>query len=118
MKRNFKDLLVWQKARQLVKSVYQLSQTFPAEERFGLTNQMRRCAVSVPSNIAEGNGRLTPKEFRLFLGHSRGSLLELEMQLILAIDLGFLQENHPILEQVAEVGRLLNGLLNSLTLKD
>ncbi len=80
---------MWQKAMGLARAVYLATRTFPAEERFGLTNQLRRAAVSVPSNIAEGRGRLTKSEFLHFLGIARGSVLEVETQLELALDLGY-----------------------------
>jgi four helix bundle protein len=89
--RHYKELIVWQRAMQLVKSVYRLTKTFPPDERYGLALQMRRAAVSVPSNIAEGQGRRGPKEFTHFLSLTRGSLLELETQLLLSIDLGYVK---------------------------
>jgi len=115
MKKSFKDLIVWQKAIQLVVDVYRVTRTFPSDERFGLISQMRRCAASIPSNIAEGQGRLTPGEFRQFLGIAKGSIMELETQLIIARELGFVDSANPLFEQLCEVARLLNGLLNSLT---
>ena len=100
----------------LVRAVYLLSETYPASERFGLTQQMRRSAVSVPSNIAEGHGRLSDRYLRNFFGTARGSLFELETQLLLAIDLGFskLEEARVVLTQTAEIARILNGLLKTL----
>jgi four helix bundle protein len=115
VKQHYKDLLVWQKAIGLVTEVYRHTRTFPREETYGLVSQMRRAAVSVPSNIAEGQGRLTRGEFRHFLGQAKGSLLELETQLIIAQQLGYLPDAQPLFAQLAEVARLLNGLLNSLT---
>jgi four helix bundle protein len=114
MKQHFKDLLVWQKAMALVTEVYRLTRNFPKEELYGLTCQMRRAAVSIPSNIAEGQGPLTRGEFVHFLGQARGSLCELDTQMRLAKALGYLPEVEPPYEQSAEVGRLLNGLINSL----
>lgn len=76
-----RDLVAWQKGMRLVKDVYRVTRNFPREEVYGLTNQLRRAAVSVPSNLAEGHGRLSRKEFRQFIGCARGSLLELETQL-------------------------------------
>jgi four helix bundle protein len=87
--RSYKDLLVWQKAMTLVKEVYLLTAKFPADERFGLTAQMRRAAVSVPSNIAEGHARQGSKEYLQFLSHAGGSLAELETQTLLAISLNY-----------------------------
>jgi len=114
MKRHYKDLVVWQKAMKLVSEVYRATAAFPREELYGLTSQIRRAAVSVPSNIAEGQGRLTRGEFRQFLGQAKGSLLELETQLVIAVDLGYLKAPEPLLKRLAEVARLLNGLLASL----
>lgn len=111
-----RDLIVWQKAMDLVAVVYDVSKAFPREELYGLTNQTRRAAVSIPANIAEGQGRRSKKEFQQFLGNSRGSLLELDTHLDLAFRFGYIKrEQYLILqEQIREVGRLLNGLLRSL----
>ncbi|PYX33896.1 MAG: four helix bundle protein, partial [Acidobacteria bacterium] len=86
MSHNYKDLIVWQKAKMLAGNIYRTTETFPRNEVYGLTSQLRRAAVSVASNIAEGQGRLTKGEFQQFLGHSRGSLLELETQLSIATE--------------------------------
>lgn len=115
MKKDFRELIVWQKAMEMVTEIYRATQTFPSDERFGLTSQLRRAAVSVPSNIAEGQGRLTKGEFRQFLGNAKGSLAEVETQLMISRNLGYLSDPQPLLEQTAEVARLLNGLLRSLT---
>jgi four helix bundle protein len=115
MKQSYKDLQVWQKAIALVTQIYTATRVFPKEEMFGLASQMRRAAVSIPSNIAEGQARLTRGEFRQFLGHAKGSLAELETQLIIAQNLGYLTEPDTLLAQSSEVARMLNGLLNSLT---
>lgn len=114
--RSYRALIAWQKAMVLVRSVYALSERFPAGERFGLTSQMRRSAVSVPSNIAEGHGRLSDRYLRNFLGTARGSLFELETQLLLAVDLQFANadEAEGVFAQTAEVARILNGLLKTL----
>ncbi|WP_211254929.1 four helix bundle protein [Nevskia soli] len=116
MIKSYTDLVVWQKAIQLAKDVYRVSQGFPGEERFGLTAQMRRAAISVPSNIAEGQGRLSKGEFKQFLGHARGSLYELETQMHLAISFGYLDNEvaGDLMASGDEVGRLLNGLLVAL----
>ena len=92
------QLEVWKSAMQLVKAVYQMTAVFPAEERYGLAQQMRRAAVSIPSNIAEGAGRNGAKEFLNFIGISRGSLAELETQLQLSVMLGFAAWDHPAFE--------------------
>ncbi len=115
VKSHYRNLLVWQKAIALVTQVYVVTRTFPREELYGLSSQIRRAAVSVPSNIAEGQARLTPGEFRQFLGFARGSLAELDTQLIVAENLGYITNTGPLFEQLAEVGRMLSGLLSSLT---
>jgi four helix bundle protein len=113
---NFKELKVWQEARTLVKAVYQLSKAFPDDERFGLTNQVRRSAISIPSNIAEGSGRKTQKDFCHFLYVSQGSSIELEIQLILAMDLEYINEEtfSEIESALTTVQKMLNGLINSI----
>ncbi len=115
MIKDYKDLVVWQRAMALVTAVYQATGGFPKEELYGLTSQIRRAAVCVPSNIAEGQARLTRGEFRQFLGQAKGSLSELETQLLIAQNLGYLPDACALLSQKAEVTRLLNGLLISLT---
>ena len=116
MASNFKDLVVWKKAMALVTDVYRLTRSFPDEEKFGLANQLRRAAVSIPSNIAEGQGRRTPKMFQLFLNNARGSLLEVETQLLIAHNLNYIgrEELEGIQGNVHEVARLLSGLTRSL----
>jgi four helix bundle protein len=114
---SYLDLIVWQKAMDLVVEVYRLTQRFPKDELYGLVSQMRRAAVSVPSNIAEGQGRRTRGEFLQFLGQARGSLAELNTQAILALRISLLPapEAKALELQIVEVGRLLSGLQNSLT---
>jgi four helix bundle protein len=116
MPHSYRDLLVWQKSMGLVKMIYEQTRCFPKDEVFGLSSQMRRAAVSVPCNIAEGQGRLSKKEFRQFLALSRGSLLELETQLQIAADLEFLsvEGTKPLMERTEELLRMLNGLMKSL----
>jgi four helix bundle protein len=114
MKQSYKDLIAWQKAIKMVTEVYRITYTFPKEELYGLSSQLRRSAVSVPSNIAEGQGRLSRGEFRQFLGMAKGSLHELETQLIISRDLGYVDTTNPVFEQLSEVARILNGLINSL----
>jgi len=115
--RSYKDLFAWQKSMDLVTAIYKVTAGFPKDESFGLTSQLRRAAVSIPSNIAEGQGRLSEKEFRYFLGQARGSLMEVETQLQIAENLGYLQKEHTntVLAACAEVGRILNGLLASVS---
>jgi four helix bundle protein len=84
MGRSYRDLVVWQKSMQLVTDIYRITKAFPKEEIYGLTSQIRRAAVSIPSNIAEGQGRRTSSEFHQFLGHARGSIMELETQILIA----------------------------------
>lgn len=117
MGRSYKDLVAWQKAMDLVTAVYRASAVFPRDEIFGLTSQIRRAAVSIPSNIAEGQGRLSENEFRHFLGQSRGSLMEVETQTQIAMNLGYFREEDAtkLLQSCAEVGRILNGLISSVT---
>jgi four helix bundle protein len=114
--RHFRDLLAWQKAMDLARDVYARTEEFPTSELFGLRLQMRRCAVSVASNIAEGHGRLTDAQFRNFLGMARGSLYELETQLELACNLGFVdQDSAQTLQAVTtETAKLINGLIGAL----
>ena len=119
MARSYRELLVWQKAKALAVRVYQVTETFPRKEIYSLTSQMTRAAVSVASNIAEGQGRLTGGEFLHFLGQARGSLLELDTQLAIALDLNYLNaEEHKSVEQeIYQVLGLLNRLIESLRRK-
>ena len=112
----YRDLKVWQASMQLAGDVYRLSEQFPKHEVFGLAGQLRRSAVSVPSNIAEGQGRNSPKEFHHFLGVASGSLAELETQLILAQQPGYLTEEatRSALQISDEIGKMLKGLKKSL----
>ena len=100
----------------LVTEIYRLSQRFPKDELYGLASQIRRAAVSIPSNIAEGRGKSSKGEFQQFLHHSRGSLAEVETQIIIAQNLGYLDatETEPVMGMIAEVGRLLHGLIASI----
>jgi four helix bundle protein len=114
---SFRDLTVWQRSMQLALAVYRLTQNFPREEMYGLTNQLRRCSVSIPSNIAEGQGRSSTGEFKHFLGIARGSNFELQTQLELARGLGM--GDLKVLTEAEglshEVGKMLYAMLNSLT---
>jgi four helix bundle protein len=114
VRRKHHELQAWQFAIQLVKDVYLLTAQFPSSETYGLTAQMRRSAVSVPSNIAEGAARNSNKEFLHFLGMARGSLSELETQLIIAREIGYAKETSAIEKQIEDVFGLLGGLIKSL----
>ncbi len=113
---HYRDLIAWQKGIDLVVAVYEATYGFPQREIYGLTSQVRRAAVSVPSNIAEGQGRGTPNEFGHGLRVAHGSLLESETQLIIARRLGYLDtsKTESLLTQTAEVGRIINGLIKSI----
>jgi four helix bundle protein len=113
---SYRDLIAWQKAMALARSVYAVSASWPAEERFGLTSQARRAAVSVPANIAEGSGRSGSREFHHGLSVAHGSLCELETQLLIGIDLGLCEpgSGEQVLDQAAEVGRIIRGLIRKL----
>jgi four helix bundle protein len=117
--RSYRELLVWQKAKTLSVEIYRTTEQFPRAETYGLTSQLRRAAVSVPSNIAEGQGRLTRGEFLHFLGQARGSLLELDTQLAIALDLNYLKPDaHEKMDREAyQVLGLLNRLIESLRTK-
>ncbi len=111
MGRSYKDLVAWQKAMELVTITYKSTAGFPREELFGLTSQLRRAAVSIPSNIAEGQGHVSEKEFCHFLGLARGSLMEVETQFQIAQNLGYIEAEQTLelLGMSAEVGRILNA---------
>ena len=114
--KHYKELLVWQKGMVLARLVYRLTVRFPREEKFGLTSQIRRAAVSVPSNIAEGQARQSTKEFLQFLSHAEGSLAELETQILLSVELGFVwqEDVKEILAKIDELQKMLVGLKRKL----
>lgn len=114
MRRKHHELRAWQEAMSLVKEVYRITASFPRDELYSLTSQMRRAAVSIPSNIAEGAARTGDKEFLQFLSISRGSLSELETQLIIAGDLGYLPSSDEIMQRIDSLFGLLSGLMKSL----
>lgn len=116
MASSYEDLVVWQLAMDLVKLIYRCTQSFPKAELYGLTSQMQRAAVSIPSNIAEGQGRRSRPEFYEFLSKARGSLMELETQARIAQHLNYIdtRTTDAILVLSARVGRMLNGLMSSL----
>jgi four helix bundle protein len=113
---SYRELIAWQKAMDLVETVYRATKTFPREEIYSLTAQIRRAAISIPSNIAEGQGRNTTRDFLHFLSIAKGSLKEVETQVLIAERLAYVtrQITAALLAQTTEVGRLLSGLSNSL----
>jgi len=115
MSGTYRDLKAWQKAMGLVQDVYRLTREFPREETYGLTSQLRKAAVSIASNIAEGKGRSSDKELLHFLSNAKGSLFGVETQIMIADGLGYLTrpQCEDLLSQSAEVGRLLNGLMKA-----
>ena len=116
MSYKYEDLIAWQKAKAFAAEIYRATEHFPKVEIYGLTSQLRRAAVSVPSNIAEGQGRLTKGEFCHFLGQARGSLLEVETQLLIALDLNLLSEAEfkTLRMKSLEVRKILNGLIDAM----
>jgi four helix bundle protein len=113
--RSYKDLKIWILSVDLVTNIYKMTQGFPGTEYFGLRDQMRRASVSVPSNIAEGAGRRTTKDFIQFLSISRGSLFELDTQIVIAKNLGFIENADNISSQIHEIIRMINGLIHKLS---
>jgi four helix bundle protein len=115
--KNFKDFIVWQRGIQLVKEIYLLTKAFPSEEKFGLVSQMRRAAVSIPSNIAEGQARNSTAEFVQFLAIAQGSLAELETQLIAATELGFCTQDTVgnISAEILQLRKMLYSLRSKLS---
>jgi len=116
---NYKNLIVWQKSIILVKDIYKLTQSFPAEEKFGLVSQMRRAVVSIPSNIAEGQARRTTGDYVRFVSNAEGSLAELETQLIISIELKFCtkDEVQDCFSLMLEIRKMLNALRRKLISK-
>jgi len=116
--KSYKDLLIWQKGFEIVVSSYKLTKTFPQDELYALTSQIKRAAISIPSNIAEGYGRNTDKSFSHFIDISRGSLYELETQLLIAKELDFIQDtdmfNH-VISLINEESKMINAFNNSLS---
>jgi four helix bundle protein len=113
---SYKDLIAWQRAMALVAAIYDATQGFPSHEQFGLTSQLRRAAVSVPSNIAEGRNHYSNRDFVRFLRHARGSLAEIETQVLIAEQRKYLPPDATkgLTAQIDELGRILSGLINSL----
>ena len=116
MAQHYKDLIAWKKAMDLVNAIYDATDAFPKRETYSLTDQVRRAAVSIPSNIAEGQAHYSNREFLHFLRHARGSLAELETQLLVAERRSYLAESRAaeLLKQADELSRILSGLINSL----
>ena len=113
---SYKDLIAWKKGMQLVGAIYDATDSFPQHEIYGLTSQLRRAAVSIPSNIAEGQAHYTNREFIRFLRHARGWLAEIETQVLISKDRGYLREEQvdALITQADELGRVLSGLINSM----
>ncbi len=113
--KSYKELIVWQKSMTLIKKIYSITASFPENEKFGLTSQMRRSSVSIPSNIAEGWGRVSRKNYIQFLRVSRGSLFELETQILITKDLNYIKESEEIESLIVEISKMLNALIKKLT---
>ncbi len=117
--RSYRDLIVWQKGIQLVKRIYELTATFPIEERYGLVSQMRRAAVSIPSNLAEGQARYTTREFVQFISHAEGSAAELDTQLVVSQSLGYCSagQANEVQDLLAEIRKMLNAMRRKLAIR-
>jgi four helix bundle protein len=111
-----RDLLVWQKSMDLVEAIYRITQKLPSHEQFGLISQLRRAAVSIPSNIAEGYGRQSSGNYRQFLSISRGSLLEVETQIDICLRLGYLttMDTESVLNTITELSKMLTSLISKI----
>ena len=118
--KSFKDLEIWKRSMALTKEIYQISEAFPKTEIYGLTNQLRRAAISIPSNIAEGHTRRYTKEFIQFLYVALGSLAEVETLLVLAVELKYVYEDKilPLQKEIEELGKMINALLARLKARD
>jgi four helix bundle protein len=114
---SYKDLIVWQKSMDLVVKVYEITQDFPKAEVYGITSQMRRCAISIPSNIAEGSRKGSSKDFSNYLRHAFSSGAELETQIEICLRLGYLNKSayEEIVEHITEVQKMLNALISKLS---
>ncbi len=120
MAKDFHELVIWQRSHQLTLEIYRMTQAFPQSEQFGLADQMRRAAVSIPSNIAEGFGRDTKKDFKYFLVVARGSLSELQAQVLIAKDLGLMTNarHDQLYTESVEIHKMLNKFISTLKLVD
>lgn len=116
--KSYKELIVWQKSITLVKEIYKITSTLPENEKFGLISQMRRASVSIPSNIAEGWGRLSRKNYIQFLRISRGSLFELETQILITKELNYISDCETIENLIIEISKMLNSLIRKLEEKN
>lgn len=116
---SYRDLIAWRKSMELAREIYCHTEHFPRAETYGLISQLRRAAVSIPSKIAEGHERLSTGDYRQFLGHALGSLMELETQILLSADLGYLEhaKAESLLQHTAELAKILHGLLRSLRIR-
>jgi four helix bundle protein len=114
--KSYRDLEVWQRSMRLAKRIYQVTQRFPPDERFGLTNQLRRASVSVPLNLAEGHARFGAGEFARFISIAMGSVAEIETQVLLSADLGYLEADFrkELLDELETIGKMLRGLAKSI----
>jgi four helix bundle protein len=116
--KSYKELVVWQKSMTLVTLIYEITKIFPDDEKFGLTSQMRRCSVSIPSNIAEGWGRLSKKNYIQFLRISKGSLYELETQILITKQLNYINDSETVESLIIEISKMLNSLIRKLEEKN
>lgn len=116
MGQSYRELIAWQKAMDFVMDVYRTSKTCPRDEIYSLADQLRRAAVAIPTNIAEGQARFTANEFHFFLGRARGSLVEVETQLMVAQNLAYFTPEHgkQLLNKAAELRKILNGLIGAI----
>jgi four helix bundle protein len=116
MGQSYRDLIAWQKAMDFVMDVYRTTKTFPRDETYALAGQLRRAAVAIPTNIAEGQARFSPNEFHFFLARARGALVEVETQLMIAQNLTYFTPEHGkhLLDNAGELGKILNGLIGAI----
>jgi four helix bundle protein len=114
--KSYKDLIIWQRSMDMVESIYRITEDFPSKESFGLISQMRRAAVSVPSNIAEGYGRQSTGSYSQFLSVARGSLFELETQIDICVRLKYIQktESEKLLSEIVEISKMISSLISKL----
>jgi four helix bundle protein len=116
MGQSYRELIAWQKAMSFVMDIYKTTRSYPRDETFGLASLTRRAAVAIPTNIAEGQARYSANDFFYFLGRARGALVEVETQLMIAQNLGYIvpEEAQQVLDKAAELGKILNGLIASI----